>query len=493
MRREDGFGLAWQYTAPLPSASPPRLPVSRIVPLILAVALFMEQMDSTVIATSLPAIAADIGSEPISLKLALTAYFVALAIFIPISGWMADRFGAKSVFRVAIAVFIVGSVCCAFANSLQTFVFSRFTEGAGASMMTPIARLLLVRSTPRNQLVNAMAWLTIPALIGPIAGPPLGGFLTTYASWHWIFWINVPIGIIGILLATRFLPETETRTPRPIDGRGFLLAAVTFAGIIFGLSVISLPAIPVVTGYAAVAVGLVAGVFYLLHARRREFPLLDPALFRKRIFRSAIISGSLFRIGIGAFPFLLPLMLQLTFGLSPFESGMITFVGAIGAIMSKLVAERLFAAVGFRRVLVFSAVIGCASLAVNALFYPDTPHAYLYGVLLAGGVVRSVFFTGINALGYSEIEEHEASQATAITAVSQQLSIALGVALAGGVLEASRHAHGGQLGIGDFHLAWIVVAAVAMLSALPMLRLPPDAGSAMSGHKVRGLPTSRPA
>ena len=177
----------------------------RIIPLVLAVALFMENMDSTVIATSLPAIAADIGTEPISLKLALTAYFVALAIFIPLSGWIADRFGAKNVFRVAIVVFMIGSICCAFSDSLLTFVLSRFLQGIGGSMMTPVARLVLVRATPRNELVSAMAWLTIPALIGPITGPPLGGFLTTYLTWHWIFWINVPIGIIGLILVTKFL------------------------------------------------------------------------------------------------------------------------------------------------------------------------------------------------------------------------------------------------------------------------------------------------
>ena len=229
-------------------------------------------MDSTVIATSLPAIAADIGTIPIALKLALTAYFVSLAIFIPISGWMADRFGAPNIFRIAIAVFVVGSIACAFSNSLPTFVFSRFLQGIGGSMMTPVARLVLLRATPRNELVSAMAWLTIPALIGPLTGPPIGGFLTTYLSWHWIFWINVPIGIIGILLATRFLPPAETRSPRPIDLFGFVLTSIAFAGIIFGLSVISLPAIPTVVGYSAVVVGIAATLIYLGHARRTEYP-----------------------------------------------------------------------------------------------------------------------------------------------------------------------------------------------------------------------------
>src|SRR5690606_10206541 len=193
----------------------------------------MEQMDSTVIATSLPAIAADIGTEPIALKLALTAYFVALAIFIPISGWMADRYGAKNVFRLAIFVFMVGSLACSFAFSLESFVLSRFFQGIGSSMMTPVGRLLLVRSTPRNELISAMAWLTVPAMVAPVTGPLIGGFLTTYLSWHWIFWINIPIGIAGIILSGIYLKVPDERTPRPIDLVGFLLAGIAFSGTVF--------------------------------------------------------------------------------------------------------------------------------------------------------------------------------------------------------------------------------------------------------------------
>lgn len=448
----------------------------------------MENMDSTVIATSLPAIAADIGAEPISLKLALTSYFVSLAIFIPLSGWVADRFGAKTVFRWAIGVFVLGSICCAFSDSLLTFVLSRFLQGVGGSMMTPVARLVLVRSTPRNELVSAMAWLTIPALIGPISGPPLGGFLTTYLSWHWIFWINVPIGIAGVFLVTRYLDDVEIRTDRPMDGLGLVLSGLTFSGIMFGLSVLSLPAIPTWAGYLAVVVGLTSGLLYLRHARRTAHPILDPKMFQLPLFRQAIIGGSLFRIGIGAFPFLMPLMLQLTFGLTPFESGLTTFVAAIGAILSKFGAERLYAAAGFPRTLMATAVLGCLFLAVNGLFSPATPHWMLMGALLLGGLCRSFFFTGVNALVFADIDEKQASQATAINAVSQQLSIAGGVAVAGGVLELSSNLHGGALTLGDFHIAWFVVAAVAVCSIIPFARLPPDAGSDVSGHKVKTMP-----
>ena len=456
----------------------------RVTPLILAVALFMEQMDSTVIATSLPAIATDIGTEPIALKLALTAYFVALAIFIPISGWMADRFGAKNIFRLAIFVFMLGSVACSVSFSLETFVMSRFFQGIGSSMMTPVGRLLLVRSTPRNELVAAMAWLTIPALIGPMTGPLIGGFLTTYLSWHWIFWINIPIGIAGIILAGIFLNVPDERNPRPIDFVGFILAALAFSGTVFGLSVVSLPALPIIYGYLTLAVGVIAGILYLLHARRTTYPLLDPALFRHRLFRTSIVGGSVFRIGVGAVPFLLPLMLQLGFGLTPFQSGAITFVSAIGAIMSKFVAERVFVRFGFPRMLGFCALFGGLLIGAQGIFNAETPVPIIMAVLLAGGVLRSVFFTGNNALGYADIADDEASQATAIVAVAQQLSIAFGVAVAGGILEASTLLRGGELAVIDFQIAFFVVGGLSTMAGLTYLWLPADAGSNVSGHRA---------
>ncbi|WP_454012097.1 DHA2 family efflux MFS transporter permease subunit [Aquamicrobium terrae] len=459
--------------------------MNRIIPLILAVALFMENMDSTVIATSLPAIAIDIETSPIALKLALTSYLVSLAIFIPISGWMADRFGAKNVFRTAIAVFVVGSVACAVSNSLPAFVVSRFLQGIGGAMMTPVGRLVLVRATPKNELVAAMAWLSIPALVGPLVGPPIGGFITTYFTWHWIFLINVPIGIIGIGLATRYLPETPpVKTPR-LDLAGFVLSGLAASGVVFGLSVAGLPALPPAVGLATVAVGLLCGVLYLLHARRVANPLLALDLFRNQLFRSSVLGGGLFRIGIGAVPFLLPLMFQLAFGLTPFQSGMITFVTAIGALGMKLATTWVFRAFGFRRVLIWGSLLAAATVAVNGLFTPDTPYAVMLAVILAGGFIRSMFFTGINALAYADIPPEDTSKATPITAVGQQLCIALGVALAGSILEVQTKIHGGPLTLADFHIAFYLVAFVSALACMSFLRLSPDAGNAVSGHKGR--------
>ncbi|GGA49880.1 MFS transporter [Pelagibacterium lentulum] len=459
--------------------------LTRIVPLVLAVALFMENMDATVIATSLPAIAADIGTTPVALKLAFTAYFVALAIFIPISAWMADKYGAKRVFMAAIVIFVLGSVACAFAGSLHEFVFARFFKGVGGAMMSPLARLILFRSTPRTELVNAMAWLTIPALVAPTVGPPVGGFLTTFFSWHWIFLINVPIGLAGLVMIQRFLPEIESGPLRRMDFPGFILVAIAFAGTLFGLSLLSLPVLPLWVAIVSTVVGLSAGVAYWLHANRTETPLLDPKMFREPAFRASIVGTAIFLVGVGAIPFLLPLMLQLSFGMTPFESGMITFIGALGALITKFFAKSIFSAFGFRNVLLIGAVVSAIAIAIKGTFTPETPVAVMMTVILCAGLIRSSYFTGQHALGLSQIKESEAGQATAISTVVRPLATALGVALAGGVLEISAHRHGGQIQLEDFHIAFFVVAIVSLFAALPFLRLSKDAGAAVSGHLTK--------
>jgi len=459
--------------------------LNRTIPLILAVALFMENMDSTVIATSLPAIANDIGTSPVALKLALTSYLVSLAIFIPISGWMADRHGAKRIFRIAIGVFMVGSIACALSGSLVDFVLARFAQGLGGAMMTPVARLVLVRATPKRELVSAMAWLTVPALVGPLVGPPVGGFITTFFTWHWIFLINVPIGIIGIWLAGRVLPDIEPLGARPIDFAGFLLSAVAASGVVFGLSVVSLPALPPAVGIATLVVGVVSGILYVRHARRAENPILDPKVFANGTFRAGIIGGTIFRIGNGAVPFLLPLMFQLSFGLTPFQSGMLTFASALGAIMMKFLAPITLRLGGFRNVLILAALAGSLFIGVNGWFTPNTPQAVIIMVLIGAGFLRSLFFTSTNALVFADIDEKDASQATAISAVSQQISVALGVAMAGVILEAFTYATGQQLAQPAFSTAFMIVAVVTAFAALPFVRLAPDAGRSVSGHGLR--------
>lgn len=443
----------------------------------------MENMDSTVIATSLAAIAEDIGTDPISLKLALTAYLVALAIFIPISSWMADRFGARRVFRLAMLVFMIGSVACAFSNSLPQFVVARFIQGMGGAMMGPVARLVLVRMTPRHQLVDAMAWLTIPGLIGPIVGPPFGGFLTTYFSWHWIFIINIPIGLLGMALVGFALPNDQRNQPRRIDGKGFVLAGLAFALFAFGCSVISLPALPPVYGVVAAALGIGLGYYYTRHALATEYPLLDLRLLRLPNFRVSVVAGSFFRLGQGAVPFLFPLMLQLTFGLSPFESGMVTFAAAIGALVAKFVANWVFKHWGFKYPLVISTLVSTLGILAMGFYVPQTPIPLILGILVFTGFWQSTFWTGSNAFVFADVEDKDAGQANVISQVWGQLMFAMGVALGGGMLELAHRLRGGDgpLELADFHMAFFVVAAVSAVAVLMFLRLPRNAGHQLMG------------
>ena len=459
--------------------------MKRITPIVLAVALFMENMDSTVIATSLPAIAADIGTSPIALKLALTSYYVSLAIFIPISGRVADRWGAKLVFRLAIALFVVGSLACAMAHSLEGFVVARFIQGMGGATMTPVGRLLLVRAVPKADFVSAMAWFSIPALVGPLVGPPIGGAITTFADWRYIFLINLPIGLIGIALATRFLPDVGRVRDVVFDWAGFVLSGVACAGIVFGFSVFSLPALPPAVGFVLVAGGCLAGVLYIRHAGRTTRPVLDLELFGIGTLKASIVGGAFFRVGAGAIPFLLPLMLQVGYGYTPFQSGLTTFASVGGAILMKFLAKPILKLFGFRGTLMGTAIIGGVMTGAIGFFAPGTPVAVLVALLLVGGFVRSLFFTSINALGFADIPNAKAGDATALMGALQQISIATGVAVAGATLEASMALGGRSVAaIGDFSLAFFVVGAITAAAILGFLPMPADAGAEVSGRRA---------
>jgi EmrB/QacA subfamily drug resistance transporter len=455
----------------------------RLIPLIVAVALFMENMDSTVIATSLPAIAADIGTNPLALKLAITSYLLSLAVFIPASGWTADRFGARTVFRAAIAVFMLGSIGCAFSNSLGDFVAARIVQGMGGAMMTPVGRLIMVRSVDRRALVAAMTWLTMPALVGPVIGPPVGGFITTYATWHWIFLINIPIGLIGLVLITRFIENVRAEAHDPFDFVGMALAGVAMAGLAFGLSVLGLDFLPWQVVAALIGVGALATVAYVLHARRATAPVLDLSLFRLPTFRASVGGGFAFRIGVGAFPFLLPLLLQLGFGLTPFRSGLITFSSALGAMGMKTIVPAILRRLGFRAVLTWNALISSAFLAACAAFTPGTPAVLIVGVLLAGGFFRSLEFTSINTLAYADVDPGRISRATTMVSVAQQLAVSTGVALGALAVHATLVMKGGaEITAVDFAPAFLFVAAISASSAMAFARLPAGAGADLTAR-----------
>jgi EmrB/QacA subfamily drug resistance transporter len=465
---------------PLPSLSR-----QTIVPLIVACGLFMENLDSTVVATALPEIAHSLHEDPLRLNLAITSYLLSLAVFIPLSGWLADRVGARTVFGSAIVVFTLGSIGCGFSQSLGQLVATRMLQGLGGAMMVPVGRLVLMRTIPKAELVNAMTYLTVPALIGPIMGPPVGGFIVTYSSWRWIFFINIPIGILGVLLTRRFIPDLTEEVRRPLDGRGFVLTALGLAGLMFGFETIGRDLLPNQAVAGLLVIGMVCTALYAVHARRTPNPLLDMSLFKYVTFRANTVGGTLFRTGIGALPFLLPMMFQLAFGLTAFSSGLLTFTSTAGAMFMKMTAARIIRRFGFRRVLIGNAVISTAFIFGYALFTPSTPHALIIATLLTGGFFRSLQFTSLQTIAYAEVAPAQMSQATTMVSVAQQLALSFGVGLGAMLLHLTVWWSGGaELTPAHFSIAFLGVGVVSLISLPLFLALPADAGSEISGRKA---------
>lgn len=463
-----------------------RLPPFAITPLIVATALFMENLDGTVLATALPAMAADLHEDPVALKLALTSYLLSLAVFTPLSGWAADKFGAKKVFRAAIVVFTLGSILCGLSSTLAAVIVSRVLQGLGGAMMVPVGRLVLLRTAQKHELVRAMAWLTIPALVGPLIGPPLGGFIATFFHWRYIFWINVPIGLLGVALVTKFIPDVRENNVPPLDVKGAALSGLGLSCLVFGLTIAGRGFLPPLAVAALICAGAVSLIGYVRHARAAPFPIIDLRLLRTPTFRAAIFGGFLFRIGLGAVPFLLPLLLQAGFGLSAYQSGLLTFVTAAGAMAMKTTAQPILRWFGFKRVLVINAVLCTGFLIVNAWFTRETLHSVIIAALLIGGFFRSLQFTALNVIGYAEIGKADMSRATSFTAVGQQLSLSAGVSIGAAALEISRAlGGGGALRAEDFPPAFFAVAVFSAASVWFFARLSRTAGDELAGRAAR--------
>ncbi|MCP4386521.1 MAG: DHA2 family efflux MFS transporter permease subunit, partial [Hyphomicrobiales bacterium] len=389
----------------------------------------MENLDATVLSTALPAIAADFQVSPIDLKLALTSYLLALAIFIPASGWLADHYGARTIFRLAIATFTLGSIWCGLSDSITEIVAARIVQGIGGSMMVPVARLIVLRSVAKHELVGSLAWLTIPALVGPLMGPPVGGFITTFFDWRWIFWINVPVGILGLVLATLHVPDIRGETKTRFDRLGFLLSGLGLALFMGGSTTAGLDLLPLSYVIAMLVAGALLLIGYGFHSRRTPHPIIDLTLFRIPTFNISTTGTMLFRIGVGATPFLMPLLLQVGFGMTPFESGMITFSTAIGAVAMKFVATPILRQFGFRSVLVVNALVAGVFVMLPALFTAATPIWIMTGLLLMGGFSRSLQFTSVSALAFADVGREQMSRASALTSVAQQLALSIGISV----------------------------------------------------------------
>lgn len=483
--------------APLaaPTAGRPRL-VARLV----ALAFFMQLLDATIIATALPAMAADFGVEPVDMSVGLTAYMLAMAVTLPAAGWIGERWGPRRVLVASIGLFVLTSLACALAGSLPPFVAARVAQGAAAALMAPVGRFLVLRHAPKSELMGAIATITWPALFAPVVGPVLGAWITESAGWEWNFLINLPLGAAAIACFLLLVPEGGPgggpggRTggdsgggpgvARPFDGLGFGLCALALAGLLGGIEFVAAGG----RAWAALAllvVGLAAGVLAVRHLTRHAAPLFDLSVVRVASFRMATLTaGTLGRISINATPFLLPLLLQVGFGLSPLAAGQLVLVYFLGNLGAKSVTTPILRGFGFRRVLVGNGLLAALSIGALAALGPDVASPVLWAVLLLAGASRSLQFTALNTFAFADVGPAQRASSTTLSSMTQQVAMLGGVGLSVLVIRVSEGARGAsQGGLPDFRAALVGMALLGALSAVSFLRLAPDAGQEVSGHR----------
>ena len=466
------------------SSNRPVLPDYRVISLIVACAIFMEQMDATVLATALPTMARDFHVRPPAMSIAMTCYLLALAILIPVSGKVADRFGSKRVFGAAIVVFVLGSILCSLTHSLPAMVAARLLQGAGGAMMAPVGRLILLSAVERRHLVSAMSWTLVPAFLGPLTGPPLGGFIVTYLDWRWIFYINVPMGLLGLWLVRRFIPHipAAVRTGR-FDLRGFVLSGMGLGCLLFGFEMIGQNA-SLSHALTLLMLGCVACLGYVWHARRCSDPVLDLSLLRIDTFRLSVISGSLMRVTQGAQPFLLPLMFQIGFGMSAVRSGQLILATSLGALLTRSATPWLLRITGFRRGMIVNGVLASLGYAVCAFFRPDWPFVLMFALLFCCGAFMSFQFAAYNTVAYEAVPASRMSAANSFYTTLQQLMLSVGVCSGASLLKLSMAAdHHLRLGQRDFSIAFLVVTLISLGATRWHLKFAHDAGSELSGHR----------
>ena len=443
----------------------------------------MEGLDSTMIAVAIPDMAKSLGESPLRLNLVITTYLLSLAVFIPVSGWIADRLGARVVFCVAIAIFAAGSAFCGLSSSLPMMLAMRVLQGFGGAMMTPVGRLILLRSFPRSDLVSAMNWMTIPAMIGPTIGPIVGGLLTTYLSWRWVFYLNIPMGIIGAVLGYYLFENYRAPAPSRFDISGFLIAALGLFLFEFAIENLGRPMIAPWVGELFFPASLAVFYLYVRHARRSDAPVLDLSLLRIKTFRIGTVTGGLCRMGLDATPFMLPLLFQVGFGFTPLTAGALTFSSTLGAMLVRTGSRSFLRWLGFRWTLVGGAVGAAAVTAIFAMLQADTPTWIVVAVVLASGCVRSIQYLALNTISFADVPSALLSRSTSVSGVFQQLARGFGVALGAALLAIV--ASGEHVTVGDFRLVFLLIALVPLASAAGFLRLSEEDGAEVSGHHER--------
>jgi EmrB/QacA subfamily drug resistance transporter len=454
-----------------------------VIPAIIGMALMMQTLNATSINNALPAMARAMHVEPLRLNLAITMYLLASAVFLPISGWMADRFGAKKIFMVAMVSYALTSAACGFANNLPELVLFRLAQGCAGAMMGPVGRLVLLRTTPKSELVGAMSVVTMPALLGPVVGPVLGGAIVTFVSWRWIFFLNLPIAIAGVFLVRAFVPNVKEQDVSPIDWPGILLTGFGLAGLIFGFENLGRNVMPPLAVAGLFAGGFACLGLYWAHARNNPHAIIDLAIFRIATFRASVLGGAFFRLVPGATPFLLAMLLQVGFGMSAFAAGLMTFISAVGALVMKTTAPPILRRFGFRSVLIVNGVICAATYMIYAFFRIDTPHWIIMATLAIGGFFRSLQFTSLNGMAYADLEQVQMSRGTTTASMAQQFMQSVSVGLAATLV------HFLMVRRGDTHLtgasvapAFAIIGAATLVSLYWFFRLPANAGDEMNNR-----------
>lgn len=457
----------------------------RLLPWLVAVAFFMESLDTTILNTAVPIVAKAIGTSPLSMKAVMASYTLSLAVFIPVSGWVADRFGTRRVFASAIGIFTLGSCLCGLMSNIHLLVACRVLQGCGGAMMVPVGRLTLVRTFPKSNLIQAMNFVALPSLVGPMLGPTAGGFIVAYLHWRAIFFLNVPIGIAGLVLVWMKLPDYRERT-KPLDIEGLILfgsglALLSYVLEVFGEHELSAPEI---LGLLLVSLALLFG--YGVHAERTRWPLLRLGLFRIRSFAAAVSGGFFTRLGIGGVPFLLPLLYQVGLGFSPVQSGLLIMPQAAAAMTTKLFIRQLLERHGYRNVLIGNTLVMSVFLMLFAIIGIGTPvwqivlQAFFYGAL------TSMQYTSMNTLAYADVSPSKASAASSIASTSQQLSISFGVAVAGlaTMFFVPLEARGSNVEmIKGLHQAFLALGIFTAFSTIVFSRLRRDDGASESQQK----------